>query len=792
MQIPYLKKYIKIVIAIFIFIFVLIITNFLINLTINKQCKSSNILSSIIDLGISHIYDCSSIDGIKNNIKIALKENPLFYNFAKKIWDKNKYASGGENKQLLKISNNSSNNIFEKNPESIKGIISYDAKNLNYQYQEDIGALEYNSWLRSHGGNLNLKYSDSKFINKDNIKNLKLIWKYQSIKSSDIKKKHKQNIELNPIYINKKIIFVTADWKIVALNAINGEKIWQIQTLFQPSRRGIVAEYDEKIQKEIIFFPIGSNIYKIDANNGKVIKSFGKNGSVKSTTIIAPIIYKDYLISLTYDSKSLVVFDKYTGNFLWSVALHPGRNFSGGAPWAGAAFDAKKGIVYVTTGNPQPSVYGANRPGPNKNSSSIIAISIEEKKIIWSFQETIHDLWDYDIASPPIIHNLKLSDNTYETIIAVTKRGNTLILERNTGKPLFDINFRNAPKSNASGEISSLFQMDIKKPEPFSKIEYTKKDFDKLSIEKQKEIRKVFDKSKHGWFETPSFEKDLIIFGLHGGAEWQGAAIDPINHNLYIPTNNVPYIIRPYLTSLEIETQFPKELQSAYKIYENKCSSCHGVFRNGLNTKDGEKRTKYIPSLVGYFALPELKNKFPSHSNLLNKHQALNLEKEELLKLKQLFKFWDDKLLLNKEISVEANNNAWHEFLTSDGLPASNPPYGYIAKLSLTEGKIIWKSTLGYKEINGKLEKLGTENFGGLAVNAAGLIFATGTEDNKAYIYDTNTGNELWNFEMEAAGSAPPVLFSIEGKQYVSFLSTGGQYYNFKKKGSTLYTFSID
>jgi quinoprotein glucose dehydrogenase len=45
---------------------------------------------------------------------------------------------------------------------------------------------------------------------------------------------------------------------------------------------------------------------------------------------------------------------------------------------------------------------------------------------------------------------------------------------------------------------------------------------------------------------------------------------------------------------------------------------------------------------------------------------------------------------------------------------------------------------------------------------------------------------------MEAAGSAPPILFTIDGKQYVSFLSTGGQYYNFRKKGSTLYTFSIN
>jgi quinoprotein glucose dehydrogenase len=190
--------------------------------------------------------------------------------------------------------------------------------------------------------------------------------------------------------------------------------------------------------------------------------------------------------------------------------------------------------------------------------------------------------------------------------------------------------------------------------------------------------------------------------------------------------------------------------------------------------------------------LPELKNKFPSHKDLLNKHQVLNIEKEELLKLKQLFNFWDNKLLSKKEISVEANGNAWYAFTTSDGLPASNPPYGYIAKLNLTNGKVIWKSTFGYKEVNGKLEKLGTENFGGLAINGAGLIFATGTEDNKAYIYDSDTGNELWSFEMEAAGSAPPILFSIDGKLYLSFLSTGGQYYNFKKKGSTLYTFSIN
>ena len=45
---------------------------------------------------------------------------------------------------------------------------------------------------------------------------------------------------------------------------------------------------------------------------------------------------------------------------------------------------------------------------------------------------------------------------------------------------------------------------------------------------------------------------------------------------------------------------------------------------------------------------------------------------------------------------------------------------------------------------------------------------------------------------MEAAGSAPPILYNIKEKQYVSFLSTGGAYHNYKKRGSTIYTFSLE
>jgi quinoprotein glucose dehydrogenase len=83
-------------------------------------------------------------------------------------------------------------------------------------------------------------------------------------------------------------------------------------------------------------------------------------------------------------------------------------------------------------------------------------------------------LWDFDIASPPIIHNLKIDKIIYEVVILLSKTGNTIVLDRNTGLPIFDIIFEKVPKSDVYGEIVSDYQIKINKPEPFSNIVYGK------------------------------------------------------------------------------------------------------------------------------------------------------------------------------------------------------------------------------------------------------------------------------------------------------------------------------
>ena len=136
-----------------------------------------------------------------------------------------------------------------------------------------------------------------------------------------------------------------------------------------------------------------------------------------------------------------------------------------------------------------------------------------------------------------------------------------------------------------------------------------------------------------------------------------------------------------------------------------------------------------IPSLVGYYTIFNLGEKLSSLEILKNKHKNLKLTSGELDKIKELFRKWDEILDKKNEIKIEGNGMAWSQFLTSDGLPASNPPWGYIAKLNLVNGKIEWKAPLGDIKIAGKTLKVGTTNFGGTALNGANILFFTGTAE---------------------------------------------------------------
>ena len=66
--------------------------------------------------------------------------------------------------------------------------------------------------------------------------------------------------------------------------------------------------------------------------------------------------------------------------------------------------------MFFVVGNPSPDLYGAERPGDNLYTNSIVAVDLDKGTYKWHFQYIAHDVWDLDAVSPPILTEAKDKD----------------------------------------------------------------------------------------------------------------------------------------------------------------------------------------------------------------------------------------------------------------------------------------------------------------------------------------------------------------------------------------------
>src|SRR6201999_739470 len=104
--------------------------------------------------------------------------------------------------------------------------------------------------------------------------------------------------------------------------------------------------------------------------------------------------------------------------------------------------DTQRGIVYLPLGAPSGDLFGGDRPGDNLYGTSIVAVNAATGEYLWHFQLVHHDVWDYDVGSPPVLFDLKKDGKTFPALSVTNKTGLLFILDRVTGKPVFGVEER--------------------------------------------------------------------------------------------------------------------------------------------------------------------------------------------------------------------------------------------------------------------------------------------------------------------------------------------------------------
>ena len=629
---------------------------------------------------------------------------------------------------------------------------------------------DFSKWTRSTQGNAANRYSSLDQITPENIGQLSIAWTYES--------KRAASVQATAVFDGNTLIFPDTDNKIVALHPATGKTVWTFDPQEnRPATRGMTLWKNEASQSVSLFFTGNKTLFAISAKTGRPIKGF-KGGKVRLDGIskVAPAVCGNtVVVALTGLSPSIQAFHAVTGRKLWTRKLAPdelpkgtgGRpsRQGGGNPWGGFSVDDERCIAYLTTGNPSPVLVGVERRGPNPGTNSVIAVSLEDGEILWRFQEVAHDLWDLDLPTAPTLTTVELDNQLVDIVATVTKAGNTLVLDRLSGKPIFDWRLKRAPTSTVPGERTASYQPAPLKPQPFARNVFDESDITDIGEENRESVLAQLAGLKTGFYATPGPKKPVAFYGLHGGAQWPGAAVDPINDALYVAASNVPSIIGliPQSSkSLKLNHQLPGR-----QVYMDYCTSCHGAnLRGGVGSDianiGNRISSERIESIIsnGIQAMPAIQDISASDTADLLAYLLSSTKTEA-----------------STEAFPRYRRDEYKRLYDFEGFPGAKPPWGTLTRLNLQTGLIDWQVPLG-RHLNLEARGIlgtGTENFGGPTATAGGLIFVSGTKDKMLHAFNANTGDLIWSHDIPFIGSAPVMTYQYEGEQYLFIPSTGSR-----------------
>jgi quinoprotein glucose dehydrogenase len=327
------------------------------------------------------------------------------------------------------------------------------------------------NWSRSLGGPTSDLYSELRQITPANVGQLQVAWTYHSGDGA-------ANLQCNPIIVDGVMLAPTAGHRIVALDAATGRELWRFKPAMEghrledtPARRGLIYWPGDGSGGPRILFGAGYWIYALDPATGKPIQSFGHEGrtALPAGATANGAIWHHILVVPGFN-RDVFGYDVVSGATRWRFHTIPlpgefgfdtwNKTEKGANDWGGMAMDESRGIAYISTGSPKPNFNGTGHLGPDLFGNCVIALRAETGERLWHFQEIRHDIWDLDLPAPPNLVTVMHDGRKVDAVAQVTKIGNTLLLDRVTGLPLFPFRLRRAPASHLEGEQTAPYQPD--------------------------------------------------------------------------------------------------------------------------------------------------------------------------------------------------------------------------------------------------------------------------------------------------------------------------------------------
>jgi PQQ-dependent dehydrogenase (methanol/ethanol family) len=318
------------------------------------------------------------------------------------------------------------------------------------------------SWLMVGGNQHEQRFSQLAQIDEHNVTQLGLAWSYDLETA--------RGIEATPVFADG-VLYQSSAWSVVhAVDAATGRRVWSYDPAVPRSHArviccGVVNRGVALFGDKLYFGTLDGRLVALSRASGERVWEVQTTDPKQPYSITgAPRVIEGRVVignaGADLGARGYVsAYDSETGAQLWRTYTVPGNpadgfeseamrraartwtgewwNYGGGGTvWDGMAYDPALGLLYVGTGNGSPYPRWVRSPGGGDNLylSSILALRPETGEIVWHYQETPAETWDYTATQPILLADLPWQGRTRKLLLHAPKNGFFFVLDRETGE----------------------------------------------------------------------------------------------------------------------------------------------------------------------------------------------------------------------------------------------------------------------------------------------------------------------------------------------------------------------